>query len=188
MQGQGYARMNILKNAGIHTRKISSLLESGVIEKIKAGLYRLSDYPFSSERDNIELCLAIPKAVICLHSALSYYELVTIVPSRVMLAFPQGFHSPKIINMPFDRFFFSKNMHDYCVEVVKTNHGSFRIYSKEKSICDTFRFRNKLGIDPAIECLVNYMKDKNRNVQLLIEVAKKCRMHRIMAPYIEARL
>ena len=79
----GYAYLKDLKNEGIHTDKVRKLVQQGVIEKVKSGLYKLVDMPMLANQGMIDICMAMPKAVICLHSALSYYELTTTAPERI---------------------------------------------------------------------------------------------------------
>lgn len=184
----GYARTTDLLQGGISFRDIKKLLKTGQIERIKSGLYRMKDDDRTPIRDFVDACQAIPKAVICLYSALSHYELTTFMPTEIMLAIPQGGHAPQITYPPIRVFYFSEKQYEMGIETIKTKEGIYRIYSREKSVCDAFRFRKKLGDDTAKEALFTYLEKKNRDLKKLLECAEVCRMENVMKPYIEARI
>lgn len=182
----GYATLNDLKNAGVHTDTIRKLIDDNVIEKIKPGLYKLVDAPMVAHQGFIDICLAMPKAVICLLSALAYYDLTTFMPSIVMAALPRGSKPTRIVYPPMHVYYFSgDNYSEYITEVQETT-GTFRIYSMEKTIVDCFRYRNKLGEDMAVEGLQNYLQQKNKDIKKLHDCAENARMWKIIRPYVTA--
>jgi predicted transcriptional regulator of viral defense system len=186
----GYARMKELKAASVHTREIQRLIQDGVIEKIKPGLYKLVDLP---ETDGVptsfvDICQAIPSAIICLLSALDYYKLTTFVPSQVYAAVPNSFKPPKIEYPPVNYFYFRERFYELGIETIKTSISAVRIYNREKTICDVFRYRRKLGEDIALEGLGNYINSKEANIRLLNDYAEKCQVKTIIAPYLKALL
>jgi predicted transcriptional regulator of viral defense system len=187
-KNQGYAQLKTLKQAGIHTDKIRELLNGGIIERVKPGLYKLVDMPVVAEQSMIDLCMAMPLAVVCLHSALSYYELTTTVPSFVMIALPRGSKPTKIAYPPFKVYHFSERNYEPGVEKKDTEQGRFRIYNREKTIVDCFRYRKRLGEDVALEGLRNYLSARGANINTLVSYARKGRMDNVMRPYIEASL
>lgn len=187
-QHKGYARMEQLKHSGFHTRKIRKLIDSGKIQKIKPGLYRLTDmysegdYPISF----IDVCKSLKNGIICLISALEYHELSTINPEIVYVAIPNSDKRTKIDYPPVKVFYFRKRFYELGIEEVETEIGSFKIYSAEKTICDMFRYRNKLGEDLALEGLKNYLKRKDRDINKLWNYAIKAKVKTIMHPYMKA--
>jgi predicted transcriptional regulator of viral defense system len=182
----GYATLNDLKNAGVHTDTIRKLIDENVIEKIKPGLYKLVDAPMVAHQGFIDICLAMPKAVICLLSALAYYDLTTFMPSVVMAALPRGSKPARIVYPPVQVYYFSgENYSEYITEIQETT-GTFRIYSMEKTIVDCFRYRNKLGEDIAVEGLKRYLERRERNIQRLHDCATTARMWNIIRPFITA--
>ena len=182
----GYAYLKDLKAQGVHTDVIRKLLAEGEIEKIKPGLYRLADLPVMAHQGFVDVCMAMPKAVICLHSALSYYGLTTTVPAVVMVAMPREAKAPRIQYPPVKVFYFSCSNYETGVEKIHTEMGDFRIYDVEKTIVDCFRYRNRLGEDVAVEGLKNYLKRKSINLNRLFSYARKGRMYRVIKPYVEA--
>lgn len=184
----GYARMKDLKAHGIHTREIKNLLEKGMIEKVKPGLYRLSSLSGNKEISLVDVCRAVPKGVICLISALDYYEFTTFSPWEVHAAVPHDLKEPTIEYPPVRFFHFRENTYSLGIETINTEFGPIRIYNREKTICDIFRFRNKLGEDLAIEALRNYLVWSKRNTTKLRKYAKVTRMEKIMSPFIKGMM
>ena len=183
-----YVRMKELKEEGFQTRDIAGLLKQGNIFKIKAGLYRLDDYYDCDgiSTSFIDICKAIPKGVICLISALDFHDLTTFKPPDIYAAVPQGEKIPEIIYPPVKGYYFSKKTYESGIEIHNTSCGTVKIYNREKTICDMFRYRNKLGEDLAMEGLKNYLNLKDHCVHSLLEYAKVCRVYSIIYPYMKA--
>jgi predicted transcriptional regulator of viral defense system len=182
---KGYATMKELRNQGFQTRDISLLVEQGKIEKIKAGLYKLSELD-SEHSSFIEVCKSIPKGIICLTSALAFHELSTVNPGKIHVAIPHAEKKVNLIYPPVVYYFFREKMYQLGIETVSSEMGEFRIYNTEKTICDIFRYRNKLGEDIALEALKNYLKRKDADLIKLQDYAVKCRVKTILRPYLQA--
>jgi predicted transcriptional regulator of viral defense system len=175
-----------VKARGVHTDTVRKLLAKGKIEKIKPGLYRITDFTMTAYQGFVDVCMATPKAVVCLHSALSYYELTTTVPPLVMVAIPREAKAPQIKYPPVKVFYFSHSNYEMGINTVQTETGDFRIYEVEKTIVDCFRYRNRLGEDAAVEGMKNYLNRKDANLNKLFFYARKGRMYRVIKPYVEA--
>ncbi len=182
----GYAYLKDLKAQGIHTDTIRKLLTERKIEKIKPGLYRLADFSMMTYQGFVDTCMAMTKAIVCLHSALSYYELTTTVPAVVMVALPRDAKEPRLRYPPVKVFYFSPSNYETGIERMHTETGDFRIYNVEKTIIDCFRYRNRLGEDLAVEGLKNYIHGKEAHLNRLFSYARQGRMYRIIKPYVEA--
>ena len=183
-----YVRMKELKKVSFQTRDVSHLLKDGIIHKIKPGLYRLEEI-FDVDGVStslLDVCQAIPEGVICLISALDFYDLTTFNPSAVYVAVPQAGKFPKIIYPPIKGYYFSKDVYYAGIEQIETLYGTVKIYNREKTICDMFRYRNKLGEDLAFEGLKNYLNLRGFNIGKIIEYAKICRVEKIIMPYLKA--
>ena len=183
---RGYARMKDMKASGFQTRDIRKLLEKGRIEKVKPGLYRLSNLPPGEEDGMVEICLAMPKAVICLSSALSFHELTTFVPTAVSFAIPASDKPAKLSRPPNEVFYFSEDQYNAGIEHHESKTGDIRIYDPEKTVCDLFRFRNRLGEDLALEGLREYLKRRNRDLHKLMKYAEVCRVKATVSQYVKA--
>ncbi|MDO9581394.1 MAG: type IV toxin-antitoxin system AbiEi family antitoxin domain-containing protein [Bacteroidales bacterium] len=184
----GYARSKDILAEGIHPRDIKSILGKGIIIKVKNGLYRLSDTPVVSNQSFIDLACAVPEGVICLLSALSYYELTTFNPSVISMAIYRKSWRPKVEYPPVEFYYFSKKQFEAGIDRIKIKDHKINIYCREKTICDCFKYRNKLGLDIAKEGLSEYLKLKDRNLERLFEYAEICRVKKLMEIWINAMI
>lgn len=184
----GYARLKDLKVNRIHTDTIKKLLDDNIIEKVKPGLYKLVDMPVTAEQGMIDIHMAMPQAVVCLHSALAWYDLTTTTPSEIMIALPRGSKPVKLAYPPVNVYYFSSENYQAGIQHIETGAGAYAIYNAEKSIVDSFRYRNKLGEDVALESLKNYLARPDYQINTLLDFARKGRMYNILKPYIEAYL
>lgn len=184
----GYARSKDILAEGIHPRDIKSILDKGTIIKVKNGLYKLSDTPIISNQSFIDLARAVPEGVICLLSALSYYELTTFNPSIISMAIHRKSWRPKIEYPPVEFYYFSTKQFKAGVNEIKIKGHKISIYCPEKTICDCFRYRSKLGLDIAKEGLSEYLKRKGRNLESLFEYAEICRVKKLMEIWVNAMI
>ncbi len=187
-KNKGFTRMTELKNSGIHTRTISKAVAEGIIEKIKPGLYKLVDYSFDENESFAAVCNANKNAVICLLSAASYHELTTFNPLEVYTAVPMNTPRFNLEYPPVNLFYFSTGVYKPGIEVINTNSGKIRVYNKEKTIADLFRYFNKVGEDIVLESLKSYVKDKRKSVPKLIEYARQTGIYKKMEPYLKGML
>lgn len=183
---KGFARTKDIIAAGIHRRDIKRARDEEQIIRVKRGLYRLSEIPLISNQGFIDLARAVPEGVICLLSALSYYELTTFSPSVISMAICRGSRRPKIEYPPVEFYHFSRKQFESGIDEVKIKGHKVRIYSPERTICDCFRYRNKLGLDIAKEGLSEYLKCKDRNLEKLLEYAEICRVRPLLQTWLNA--
>ena len=183
----GWLRQREALDLGVHPRWLSRLVEEGVIERVSKGLYRLPRAPETTYESFVDASRAVPGGVVCLLSALAYYELTTSNPSEIYLAIPRTTWAPKVDYPPIRFFRFSPRMMDFGVETVRTRRGSFSIYDREKTICDSLRHRSIVGQDVVIEALRAYLRSPRiRNIDRLIKTARRCRVEKRIRPYLEA--
>jgi len=184
----GVMRMSEALKANIYRRMLYSMLEAGVIEKLSRGLYRLADLPPLGNPDLVSVSLKIPNGVICLISALAYHEITTQVPHEVYVALGRDTEAPRLGHPPVRIFRFSGQAFTHGIKTHKIDGVPVRIYSPEKTIADCFKYRNKIGLDTAIEALKLYRKKKHFKSEELTEFARVCRVEKVMRPYLEALL
>lgn len=186
---KGFARMQELRKNGIQTRTISKAVKEGLIEKIKPGLYKLVNYPWDEHSSFADVCNSHKKAVLCLTSAADYYELTTLNPSYITVAVPHNTPSFKLEYPPIQVYFFPQKYYESGIEVIETESGTIRIYNKEKTIGDLFRYINKIGEDIAVESLKEYLKNKKeRSIPRLLEYSEICGVRKKVEPMIKAIL
>jgi len=191
--------MKELKGASIQTRDIARLLKEGTIFKIKPGLYRLANIgagvlpPLRGKgsgstisQEIVDVCKALPDGVICLASALAFYDLTTFNPSEIYVAIPNAAKVPKIDFPPLRVFYFRERFYKPGIEQIEGPNCTIKIYNKEKTVCDTFRYRNKYGEDLALEGLKNYLSRKEANINKLRKYAEICQVKTVMMPYLKA--
>jgi len=191
--------MKELKGASIQTRDIARLLKEGTIFKIKPGLYRLANIgagvlpPLRGKgsgstisQEIVDVCKALPDGVICLASALAFYGLTTFNPSEIYVAIPNAAKVPKIDFPPLRVFYFRERFYKPGIEQIEGPNCTIKIYNKEKTVCDTFRYRNKYGEDLALEGLKNYLSRKEANINKLRKYAEICQVKTVMMPYLKA--
>lgn len=173
---------------GIHPRTLYAMRDSGMLEQLSRGLYRLADLPPLSNPDLVTVALKIPKAVICLVSALAFYELTTQIPQALDVALRNRAERPRLGYPPLRVFWFSGPAWSEGVETHQIDDITVRMYCPEKSIADSFKYRRKIGLDIALEALRLYRQRDPVDVSKLLNYARICRVERVMRPYLEALL
>ena len=173
---------------GIHPRTLYALRDTGVLEQLGRGLYRLAELPPLSNPDLVIVALKIPKAVVCLVSALAFHELTTQIPQAVDIALPSGTTRTRVDHPPLRIFWFSGLAWSEGVETHSLDDVQVRIYAPEKCVVDSFKFRRKLGLDIALEALRAYRHRHDFDVDKLLHHARICRVEQVMTPYLEALL
>ncbi len=174
--------------AGIHPRTLYSMRDRGELDQAGRGLFRLTDLPPLSEPDIVMVAKKVPQGVICLISALALHQLTTQIPHEIHLALPRSARHPKLDGPPIQIFRFSSASFEAGVETRQIDGVAIRIYSAEKTLADVFKYRNKVGLDVAIEALRNYRDRRKPKFQQVLEFARVCRVEKVMRPYLEASL
>ena len=185
----GMLRTSKALQLGIHPRTLYALRDTGEIESVGRGLYRLSTAPPLSSPDLVPIAIRIPRAVVCLISALAHHDLTTQVPHSVDIALPSHAQVPKIDGVPLRVFWYPEPSFSAGVDVVPVDKVLVRIYSPEKTIVDCFKYRNKIGLDVAIEALRTYRGRRRKpDYQALTKFAQIDRVQSVMRPYLESIL
>jgi predicted transcriptional regulator of viral defense system len=172
--------------AGIHPRTLYAMRDAGELERLARGVYRLADLTPLSEPDLATVAKRVPQGVVCLISALAFHELTTQIPREVHLALPRAARTPKLEYPPLHVFRFSDQAFAAGIEAHSLDGVPVRIYCPEKTLADCFKFRNKIGLDVALEALKFYRKRRRPKFHLVLEFARVCRVEKILRPYLEA--
>ena len=172
--------------SGIHHKILYDLEKSGELEKLQRGLFCIKGFPGQPYPDFAVVSKVIPKAVICLISALSFHGLTAQVPHYVYIAVPQGTILGNLVSPPVKAFKYAEKTYDQGVELYDFSGANVAIFSAEKSIVDAFKHRSKVGLDVAVEALKKYINRGDTDYQILIEHARNSKVEQIMKPYIEA--
>jgi predicted transcriptional regulator of viral defense system len=171
---------------GIHPRTLYRLRDENRLVAVSRGLYRLAELPEFSEPDLIPIAARIPQAVICLISALAFHEITTEIPHEISIALPRTVKRPRLDYPPLRVFWFSGEALTAGVEEHKIDGVVVNVYGPEKTVADCFKFRNKIGLDVAIEALKLCHERKGATPRKLQHFARICRVERVMRPYLEA--
>jgi predicted transcriptional regulator of viral defense system len=184
----GILRTSEALKAGIHPATLYAMRDSGEIKAISRGVFRLSDITPLGNPDLVTVATRVPQGVICLISALSFYELTTQIPHEVHVALQRGAEEPRLDYPPIRTYRFTGEAFTAGVDTHELDGIGVRIYSPEKSLADCFKFRNKVGLDTIIEAIRFYRERKKIKADDLMRYATVCRVNKIMRPYLEAIL
>lgn len=187
-QKGGLLRMSQALQAGIHRDTLRVMIEQGDLEKLSRGLYQLADAEPLSHPDLAVVAEKAPEGVICLISALAFHELTTQIPHEVYTAIARNAEPPRIDYPPVRSFRFSGAAFTEGIETHELGPVTLRVYSREKTLADCFKFRNKIGLDTCLEALRSYRQQRGFNSDVLLQYAAVCRVTNVMRPYIEAVL
>jgi predicted transcriptional regulator of viral defense system len=182
----GQLRMSEALAHGITRYMLYSLRDKGIIEQVTRGVYRLVEMPAISNPDLVTVSLRYPNAVICLISALAYHEITTQIPHAVSVAVPRDSRKPGLGFPPINTYLFSDGAYKAGIEKHRIDGATVLIYNPEKTLADCFKFRNKIGMDVALEALKLYRTRKSFNLGDLLKYAHICRVEKVMTPYLEA--
>lgn len=181
----GQLRMSEALAGGITRYTLYALRDRGVVEQITRGIYRLRELPPLGNPDLVTVSLRFPKAVVCLVSALAWHEITTQIPREVSVAVPKDSRTPTLDYPPIKAHKFSHEAYGPGIEVHLLDGAPVKIYNPEKTLADSFKFRNKIGMDVVLEALKLHKERNGINLAELIKYARICRVENVMRPYLE---
>jgi predicted transcriptional regulator of viral defense system len=170
---------------GIHTGALTRLTRAGVLEKVSAGRYRLATRGVSESHSLVLACGIVPSSVVCLSTALLFHGLGTQLPREVWIAVPRGRRIPSVAYPPIRVTRIAPAFFDLGIEEHRIEGGVVRVYSIVRTVVDCFRFRNKIGLDVALEALIEARRSRRVDLNELDRVAKVLHLDRVMRPYLE---
>ena len=171
---------------GVSRAAIARLVDAGELERVGRGLYVPTGAKLTEHHSLVEAAKRVPAGVVCLLSALRFHSLTTQNPHEVWVAIDVKARKPTTDWPPLRIVRFSGKALTYGVEERVIEGVDVRITSKEKTVADCFKYRNKIGIDVALEALRDYLRSKRRSVDALMMAAEASRVTNVMRPYLEA--
>lgn len=186
LKESGILRPRDLEAIGISGVYLNKLYAEGLLERPSRGLYTLPDSEPSENRTIAEAGKRVPQGVVCLLSALRFHDLTTQAPFEVWLAIDEKARPPKIDYPPLRIVRFSGQALSYGIEEHEVDCVQVRIYSPAKTVADCFKYRNKIGLDVAIEALRDCIGQRKATIDELWAAARVCRMSNVIRPYLEA--
>ena len=171
---------------GLPTIALTRLVQSGRLERLTRGLYGIPGAEITQHRSLAEVALRVPKGVVCLLSALGVHEIGTQAPFEVWLAIPHRAAAPRLAQPQLRIVRMSDRALSEGVKRIKVDGVTVPVFSAARTVVDCFRFRNKIGIDVAIEALREGWAERKFTMDDLWRHAQAGRMTSVMRPYIES--
>lgn len=182
----GMLRPRDLASRNIPRTYLKRLHDRGLLVKETRGLYKLPDAEVTENHSLAEACKRVPRGVVCLLSALQFHKLTTQAPSEVWLALDRKARAPKNGGQPLRIVRMSGRTLTEGIEENRIEGVAVQVYKPAKTVADCFKYRNKIGLDVALEALRDYRRKHRGGMDELWRFAKMCRVEKIMQPYLEA--
>ncbi len=183
---KGPLRARDLDAAGVPRAYLRRLRDRGLIEQVDRGLYRLPDSPITELHTLVEVSVRLPRAIVCLSSALQVHELATEVPHAVWIMIDRHARMPALSYPKLEVVRASGNALKHGVETRSIEGTKVRITTPAKTVADCFRYRRHIGLDVAIAALRGYLRKHRGGVDALVTAARADRVYALLRPYLEA--
>jgi predicted transcriptional regulator of viral defense system len=172
---------------GIHPATLYQLRDSGKLMELARGLFRLAEARESQNPDLAVVAARAPDAAVCLISALAFHNITTQIPAAVHLAVPRGsYHRFKLDPLPVTIYRFDAKSFEAGLDTHDLGGSKIRIYDPARTVADCFKFRNKIGLDVALEALRLVRERKKASNRELLQFARLLRVEGVMQPYLQA--
>lgn len=165
---------------------LSRMCARGELDRLGRGLYALRGAKTTQEQSLIEVAKRVPKAVACLLTALRFHNLTTQAPFEVWIALPRGAWRPALEQPSVRVMYFSGAAMTAGIETHAISGVPVRVYKPAKTVADCFRYRNKIGLDVALEALRDCWRARKATMDELVHYAEICRVRNVMRPYLES--
>jgi predicted transcriptional regulator of viral defense system len=182
----GVFRPRDLDHDGIPRQYLQQAKERGLVRRVGRGLYIAEGGRVTEHHTLAEAAKRVPRGVICLLSALRFHGLTTQAPHEVWMAISHKARRPRADYPPIRVVHFSGEALSYGVEEKKLEGVNVRFFSPAKTVADCFKYRNKIGLDVALEALRDCYRQRKATMDELFRAAKVCRVARVMQPYLES--
>ncbi|MQX90487.1 transcriptional regulator [Sinorhizobium meliloti] len=183
---RGIARLAELRNAGVTAATVSRMERDGEVLRLARGLYQLADAELAANHSLAEVAKRVPKAVICLVSALVFHGLTDQLPRHVWLAIGRKDWAPKPDGTPIRIVRFTESLLNEGIETHTVEGVPIRIFGVAKTVADCFRYRNKIGLSVAIEGLQEALWQRRATPGEIAVQADRGGVGTVIRPYLEA--
>ncbi len=181
----GVIRAKDIASRGIHPSVLQHLEQQGLLIRSGRGLYTSMEADITEHHSLIEAVKRVPSGVICLLSALSFYELTSQAPFKVWMAIPQKARHPKDNLIPLRIVYMSGEALNVGIEEHRIEGITVRVYCIAKTVVDCFKYRNKIGLDVALEALRQCWLKQRCSIDEIWRYARFCRMENVIRPYLD---
>jgi predicted transcriptional regulator of viral defense system len=182
---RGVIKAKDIAGRGIHREYIRLLEQQGLLIRSGRGIYTPSDAKLTQHHTLVETARRVSHGIVCLLSALSFYKLTSQAPFEVWMAIDQKARRPKENIIPLRIVYMSGRGLEAGIVEHQIEGVTVRVYCPAKTIADCFKFRNKIGLDVAIEALRECWQERSCTMDELWYYAKVCRVQNVMRPYLE---
>jgi predicted transcriptional regulator of viral defense system len=183
---QDVLRSRDLESQGITRAVLARYVEAGLLTRVGRGLYTRADHSPSENHTLAQVAKRVPDAVFCLLTALRFHGLTTQSPREVWIALPASARKPRLDYPKLRIARFSGAALTTGIEIQRAEGVAIRVYSPAKTVADCFKYRNKLGIDVAVEALRDFTRRHRGEASELARYARVCRVARVIQPYLDA--
>lgn len=181
----GVVRSRDLAALGISRNRLRKLVASGELRRVARGVYVAADHDLTEKHSLAVACTLVPHGVVCLLSALVFHGLTVQNPWEVWLAIDPWARKPAQSSPPLRIVRFSGEALTHGVETHEIEGASVKVYSVAKTIADLFKYRNKVGLDVALEALREAVRTRRATMDEVLRAAQVCRVEKVMRPYLE---
>ena len=182
----GIVRSRDVEAIGFPRQYLVRLHRQGKLNRPARGIYTLPDSDVTEHHSYAEITKRVPQATVCLLSALVFHEITTQSPASVWIALSKGARTPAVVSPSLRIVRLSGPSLTEGIDKHQVEGVAVRVYSAAKTVADCFKFRNKIGLDIAIEALKDCLHQKKASVNEIYRYAKVCRVSNVIRPYIEA--
>lgn len=183
---QGLVRLRDFEEQGIPRAKVAGWVTEGRLVRVARGLYALPGHDLGEHESLVQVAKLVPDGVVCLLSALRFHGLTTQNPSEVWLGIDRKARKPRLEWPPLHIVWWSGEAMSVGVVEAKVARIPIRITTPARTVADCFKYRNKIGLDVAIEGVRDFRRKKKGTLEELHQAATVCRVDRVMQPYLEA--
>ena len=182
----GIVRPRDIEALGLPREYLIRLHRQGKLNRPTRGIYTLPDADVTEHHSYAEVTKRGPQATVCLLSALVFHEITTQNPASVWIALPKGARTPVLASPSLRIVRLSGPSLTEGIDKHQVEGVTVRVYSAAKTVADCFKFRNKIGLDVAIEALKDCLRQKKAGINEIYHYAKVCRVSNVIRPYMEA--
>ncbi len=185
-QAGGTLRTREAAERGVHYSTLYGMRDAELLEQLTRGVYRLTELQGPSKYDVVAVAERAPGAVLCLVSALDFHEIGTQIPSGVSIAIGPKDRRPKLDYPPVRVYRMSGDALTAGIEEHSIGGTTVRVFNPAKTVADCFKFRNKIGLDVALEALRETVRSRKATRDAIMDYAEIDRVSKVVRPYFEA--
>jgi len=185
VQKRGMVSVRDVSARGFHPEHLRRLVADGLLVRVTRGVYAPADAEPTENHSLAQVAKKVPHGVICLLSALRFHEIGTQSPFEVWVAIDRRARKPSVHGTKLRVVRFSGTSRTNGIERHQIEGVEVAVYSAAKTVADCFKYRNKIGLDVALEALRDGLQNRRFTRDDLWKYAKMCRVTGVLRPYLE---